>query len=340
MIHIGVICPSEIAFRRFMPALAECKDKFNFIGIAVASADEWGGDSEPATSVLEIEKQKAAKFIETYGGKLFESYKELIHSPEIDAVYLPLPPALHYKWGKEVLQSGKHLFMEKPFTTSLVDSNELIELASAKNLAIHENYMFIYHSQIDYIKKMIADGALGTLRLIRIDFGFPFRGANDFRYNKALGGGALIDCGGYTIRLATELLGESVSLVHSSLTMSEEYGVDIAGSATLVNESGFTAQISFGMDNAYRCSLDLWGSEKSLYTNRILTAPVGYKPEIVIRDNSGERKISLEADDTFRKSLLRFEEKVNSPEERSKDVLAIKKQAELVEKFMRENKTS
>ena len=53
--------------------------------------------------------------------------------------------------------------------------------------------MFIYHSQLDEIDNMISSGEIGDIRLYRISFGFPMRAANDFRYNKALGGGALID---------------------------------------------------------------------------------------------------------------------------------------------------
>ena len=61
---------------------------------------------------------------------------------EVDAIYLPLPPALHYKWGKKVLENGKHLLMEKPFTTSLAETQELLSLAEKKGLAVHENYIY------------------------------------------------------------------------------------------------------------------------------------------------------------------------------------------------------
>lgn len=302
-IRIGVLCPSEIAFRRFMPALAK-NEKFEFIGISSANAEEWFG--EPTDTLVEAEREKACNFVKTYNGKLFSSYNALLSSDEIDAVYIPLPPALHYRWAKAALESGKHVLLEKPFTTSLKDTEELIAIAKKNDLAVHENYMFVYHTQLEWIKQKISAGAIGDIRLIRIDFGFPFRGANDFRYNKALGGGALLDCGGYTVKLAGMLLGDTAKVTASQLNSKDGFEVDIYGSATLTNDNGLTAQVSFGMDNSYKCSLEVWGSTGTLYTNRILTAPDGFEPTVLIRQGNEEQSFTLAADDTFGKSIEHF----------------------------------
>ena len=331
MIRMGVLCPSEIAARRFMPALMLCKDCFSFAGVAVAAKEEWGGREPPSGSLLEQEAEKARRFGETYGGRMYASYSSLIADRDIDAVYVPLPPALHFPWGRKVLESGKHLFMEKPFTTCRGDTESLISLAAAKHLAVHENYMFVYHSQLSYIKQLLAGNSLGTVRLARIDFGFPFRGAQDFRYNKDLGGGALTDCGGYTLRLATELLGGTATLTSASLVQASEYSVDIAGAAIMENAEGVAAQLAFGMDNTYRCSLDIWGSKMSLYTNRILTAPAGYVPEVILKSKDGEKTVRLNADDTFLKSLQDFYQKISAPS--AADYSAIIKQAILIDEF-------
>ena len=190
-VKIGVLCPSEIALRRFLPALQQSK-AFEYAGVAVAAGGEWFG--EPALEQVAAEQAKAQKFVDSYGGKIFAGYGELLNNPEIGAVYIPLPPALHYEWAKKALLARKHVLLEKPFCTNMQDTAELLRLAAEKHLAVHENYMFVYHSQLDWIREHMAE--LGELRLIRIDFGFPFRGAGDFRYNKELGGGALLDCGG------------------------------------------------------------------------------------------------------------------------------------------------
>lgn len=329
-IRIGVICPSEIAYRRFMPALKKCEG-IEFAGISTADASEWNGVL--TDELKKSETEKARKFIDEYGGKLYGSYGELLSSPDVDTVYLPLPPALHYRWGKAALENGKHLFMEKPFTTSLDDTRKLIGLARSKGLAIHENYMFAFHSQIEWIKNRIAEGAVGDIRLIRIDFGFPFRGANDFRYNKALGGGALLDCGGYTLKLAGMFLGETAKVMASHLCGKEGFEVDIYGNATLVNDDGLTAQVSFGMDNSYRCSLDIWGSTGSIFTNRILTAPDGFEPAVIIKQGNEEQSFTLPADDTFKKSVEYFERCVSDSSVREAHYDEIAAQGGLVEKI-------
>ena len=195
VIRIGVICPSEIAYRRFLPALTEnelVNKTFSFAGVAVASPEEWFGDLSNV-SQEQIESQqikelgKARLFVNGYGGQVFHSYESIIKSEEIDAIYIPLPPALHYQWAKMALENGKHVMVEKPSTTCLIDTQHLIEIAGKNSLALHENYMFVFHNQMQAINSIVADGkSVGIPWLYRITFGFPRRALTDFRYNKKL----------------------------------------------------------------------------------------------------------------------------------------------------------
>ena len=327
-IKIGVLCPSEIALRRFMPALMKCEG-FEFAGISSASSEEWFG--EPTGELVEIERSKAKKFTDSYGGRLFESYNELLSSPEIDAVYIPLPPALHFRWAKRALENGKHVLLEKPFTTALADTEELLKIAKENGLAVHENYMFVYHSQLDWIKNKLPE--IGEIRLIRIDFGFPFRGTNDFRYNRDLGGGALLDCGGYTVKLAGLFLGMTAKITASQLNTKSGFDVDIYGSATLTNSDGLTAQIAFGMDNSYKCSLEIWGSEGTIYTNRILTAPDGFEPVVAVKKGNEEQQFTLPADDTFEKSIGFFKDCIDNAEIRTEHYKTIYRQSQYIKEI-------
>lgn len=329
-VRIGVICPSEIAFRRFMPALEKDK-RFAFAGIAYATEEEWGHSA--TKDGIAAERKKAEGFLESYGGNLYTSYEELICSKAIDAVYLPLPPALHYPWAKAALQQGKHCLVEKPFTLEYTHTVNLAETAEKRGLALHENYMFAFHSQLEYVREAIRQEEIGDLRLIRISFGFPFRSADDFRYHKEMGGGALFDCGGYTLKLAQILLGETAVVETAHWNGKAGFDVDIYGNAVLCNAKGVTAQVSFGMDNAYQCSLELWGSRRTLYTNRILTAPAGFSPTITYFDNNGTETIVLPPDDTFAKSLSRFYECISDGQARRENIDEIKRQAKLVEEF-------
>jgi len=334
MINIGIVSPSNIAIKRFLPALAKI-DEINFIGIAIASQKEWIGNKKDIIQIIEMQKAKAEYITKIYGGKLFESYTELILDNNINAVYIPLPPALHYKWAKLALQNNKHIFLEKPSTIRLDNTIELIALAEKKSLAIHENYMFQYHSQIDEIKEIINSGKLGDIRLLRMSFGFPFRGVNDFRYNKVLGGGALLDCGGYPIKLANVLLGNNTKITSAVLNFIDNFDVDIFGSATITNQFGLTAQISFGMDNFYRNELEVWGSEGLLRANRLFTAPPDYVPEIEIL--SAEIKLIriLEKDDAFKNSLLHFRKCIDVEKIRLETYNEIKIQSTNIEHMKR-----
>jgi hypothetical protein len=334
--RLGIICPSEIAIRRFMPAL-QLVDDLEFVGLGVCSIEERFSENIPSeeivNDVLSKEKEKAQVFINQYGGKIFDSYSDIVTSDEIDAIYIPLPPALHFKWAKLALENGKHVLVEKPATTSSNDSKELVEIAKSRHLALHENYMFMFHEQLDAIEKMIANGEIGDIRLYRISFGFPMRQANDFRYVKALGGGALIDAGGYTIKYATRLLGDTAKIKYAVMNNIDGFEVDMYGSAALVNEHGVTAQISFGMDNNYKCELEAWGSKGCLTTGRVLTAPAGFEPSVNIRNGNTDTVKALPADDAFKKSIEHFMKCVISEKEREENYRKIIKQAELVDEF-------
>lgn len=310
---IGIIGTSEIAFRRFLPALEKDKN-FVYAGVATRTVE------------------KAKKFQDTFGGKIYNGYDELINDESIEAVYVPLPPALHYEWGKKVLEAGKHLLLEKPFTTELKDAEKLVELAKNKNLAVHENYMFVYHKQLSEIDKIVKDGTIGDVRLYRIAFGFPKRAEGDFRYVKELGGGSLLDCGGYTLKLASMLLGPTAKVTTSNLNYTKDYDVDLYGSATMVNDDGVTAQLSFGMDNSYKCELEVWGSKGVLRTNRILTAPVGYVPIVEIIIDNETKEVKLSEDDTFLKSIDDFWNCINDQTKKEKKYNEIIEQAKIVQK--------
>ena len=338
MIRIGIICPSEIAFRRFLPALMNASNKVQFTAIGIASPEEWFGDlsniSQEAINEQQArERSKAQTFIDQYGGKIVVGYGNLVASENIDAVYIPLPPALHFQWAKKALETGKHVFVEKPSTICLADTDELIRIASEKNLALHENYMFVYHSQLESLNSIVKSGEIGGIRLYRISFGFPLRQMNDFRYNKKLGGGALLDAGGYCMKYAQYLLGDSTKVVAAQANNIDGFEVEMYGSATMVNDRADVAQIAFGMDNDYRCEIEIWGSKGTITSNRILTAPAGFTPSYTIKKNQEFEIRELPSDDAFLKSIFRFVECVESEEARKEEYCILHTQETLVEQF-------
>lgn len=311
-INIAVIGGADIAFRRFMPALQTC-NCFQYVGMASKTA------------------AKRTSFYTHFSGKTYDNYRKLLDNEEIEAVYLPLPPSFHYEWGKQALESGKHLFVEKPCTTTFSDSKKLVDLAREKNLALHENYMFLFHPQLSWMKKQLDTGELGDFRLLRSGFTFPARDKNDFRYDANLGGGALLDCGGYPLALAQYFLGDSCTLTSSNLQKTSDFSVDIYGSASFSNKNGQVAQINFGMDNVYDCSLELMGSTAVLTNSRIFTAPPDFKPVINKKTANGVESIKLDEFDSFSGSLTSFYDQILDKASREASYHRILQQATLLE---------
>ncbi len=335
-IRIGIICPSDIATRRFLPAASNIVD-LEFVGVAVNSIEERYGKSIPSeetvNAMLSNEREKAEFMVENYGGKIFDSYADIVSSDEVDAIYIPLPPALHFKWAKIALESGKHVLVEKPSTISAEDTKVLVSIARTNNLALHENYMFIFHNQLQAINQIVESGEIGDVRLYRISFGFPMRQLNDFRYNKKLGGGALLDAGGYTLKYATYLLGNTAQVAYANLNGIDGFEVDMYGSAALINDKGVTAQIAFGMDNEYKCELEIWGSKGTLITGRVLTAPTGFVPSAKIVRGGKEESIILPSDDAFCKSISRMIDCIKDEATREDNYNELIRQAQMVESF-------
>ena len=117
----------------------------------------------------------------------------------------------------------------------------------------------------------------------------------------------MIDAGGYTIKYGSYLLGDTAKLTTAQLNYIDEFEVDIYGSATMVNDKGVTAQLAFGMDNDYKCDIEIWGSKGTITSNRIFTAPAGFEPEYTIKKNQAYETRKLPVDDAFRKSIEQFE---------------------------------
>lgn len=333
---LAIICSSEIALRRFMPALTKRKD-ITFLGVGVSSDSERFEGTQinqgERERVIETDRDKASEFVRLFGGRVFNSYNEVVTCEEADAVYIPLPPSLHYRWALRALQNNKHVLVEKPATLSCLDTAELISQARKRMLSLHENYMFVYHSQLNEIKNIIESGTIGEVRLIRVNFGFPRRNTTDFRYSSEMGGGALFDAGGYTLKLARVLMGDSVVIKSAQMNFIDEFEVDMYGSGTIMNANGTVAQISFGMDNNYRCELDVWGSKGSITTGRILTAPTGYVPKARLRIADCNEEIQLPEDDAFSKSIAYFTDCIDNTGMRESHYSELLLQAKMMDDF-------
>jgi predicted dehydrogenase len=97
------------------------------------------------------------------GVKVVGSASEVISSPEIDAIAVVSPVWTHYELAKAALENGKHVFVEKPFTSTSAQGEELINLAVQKNLKIMVDHTFLFTGAVKRIKQLVDEGALGKL---------------------------------------------------------------------------------------------------------------------------------------------------------------------------------
>ncbi|HEY0077467.1 MAG TPA: Gfo/Idh/MocA family oxidoreductase [Pyrinomonadaceae bacterium] len=90
-------------------------------------------------------------------------YKKLLSDSRLDAVVVATPVATHYRFAKEALEAGKHVLVEKPFTASIGEAEELCELAEARGLTLMVDHTFIYTGAVRKIKEIVESGELGEL---------------------------------------------------------------------------------------------------------------------------------------------------------------------------------
>jgi len=97
------------------------------------------------------------------GVPTYSDYRDLVASPDVDAIAVITPVWTHYELTKAALENGKHVFVEKPFTSKAAQAQELINLAEQKNLLIMVDHTFLFTGAVRKIQKLVNDGTLGKL---------------------------------------------------------------------------------------------------------------------------------------------------------------------------------
>jgi predicted dehydrogenase len=292
-LRIGILGCADIANRLVIPNIKQL-DQFELVAVASRSVE------------------KANTFAARFGCLAVHGYENLILRDDIDCVYIPLPNGLHHEWIMKSLKSGKHVLAEKPFTEDYTKTQEIIALADQKKCCVYENFMFTYHSQFDHVFKLIQEGEIGEVRLLRSSFGFPeINKNNNIRYKKQLAGGAVLDAGAYTVRAASFFLGSDLEVIGADLNkLGNE--VDFQGSAMLRSKKGIVAQLAFGFDNFYQNTIEIWGSKGKISLSRAFTAREGFMPGITIEKQNEKTERLLAADNQMQKILLDFYSSVQS----------------------------
>jgi len=117
------------------------------------------------TAVCDKSDSALKRVIPIYNGALRTTTNadELITSPDIDAVAIATPVSTHFELAKKALENGKHVFVEKPFTATVAQAEELVELAHKKNLTIMVDHTFLFTGAVRKIKELVDNDTLGKL---------------------------------------------------------------------------------------------------------------------------------------------------------------------------------
>jgi dihydrodiol dehydrogenase / D-xylose 1-dehydrogenase (NADP) len=145
---------------------------------------------------------RAKSFLKECGAaesaKAYGSYKELVSDPDVDIVYVATPHSHHYQNTRLALEAGKHVLLEKAFTTNAEQAKILVDIARQKNLFLMEAQWTRYFPLAVNIRKMVTDGKLGDIRRVFADNSFGDDVEKKFptssrMVNLDLAGGALLD---------------------------------------------------------------------------------------------------------------------------------------------------
>ncbi|WP_432889134.1 Gfo/Idh/MocA family protein [Kribbella sp. CA-245084] len=227
------------------------------IGRVVVDATA-GSSRTRFVAVASREVAKAQKFADECGLELaFGSYDELLASPDVDAVYVALPVALHTEWTLKALAAGKHVLTEKPFATSASDASRCFDAAVGVNCV--EGLMYRHHPQTLLARRLVAEGAIGRLTTVRAALSVSV-GTGDIRRSRALGGGALLDLGCYCVSAIRLFAGKPERVYAEQVIDTAGDGVDLRLAATLRMPDDVLAQLDVGLDLPRRDELELIGT--------------------------------------------------------------------------------
>src|SRR5436309_11273960 len=121
-----------------------------------------------------------------------DSYEELLQDPEVEAVYIPLPNALHVEWSIHALRSGKHVLCEKPLSRHRHEVERAFDAAEQNGRLLMEAFMYRHHPQTQRLTELLRNGAVGQVRTIRAAFGFVAPDPENVRLQTELDGGGLM----------------------------------------------------------------------------------------------------------------------------------------------------
>ena len=249
------------------------------------------GRSQPV-AVASRDPARGEAFARQWGlARAVATYDALLADPGIDAVYIPLPNALHVEWTLKALAAGKHVLCEKPMALVPEAIDRVAEAAAHAGRHAAECLMYPHEPQTAAVLDLVASGAVGTVRAITGCYTYAQARPADVRLDAALGGGSLWDVGCYPVSYAC-LVAAAAPIDGRALATRTASGVDDALAGVLRFPGGVLAHVDCGFRALHRAWIEIVGADG------VLMVPSPFKPgpreELVLRRADGHQVIVVE----------------------------------------------
>ncbi len=219
----GILGPGRIS-RAFLTGLADA-------------------DGATAVAVASRDAGRARAFADEFRVPwAYGSYADLLGDPDVDAVYIGLPNGLHPEWSVAAARAGKHVLCEKPLAASEADAEAMFEAARVAGVWLMEAFMYRFHPRTLRLAELVADGAVGPVRVMQGSFGFTVGETANTRLSAELAGGAALDVGCYPVSLARMVIGARPAHVFAAARWADT-GVDAALAGSLDYPGGELGQV-------------------------------------------------------------------------------------------------
>lgn len=192
----------------------------------------------------------------------YVEYGQMLQATDIDTVYIAVPNFLHYSFAKQALESGKHVIVEKPFTSNYEEAKELADMARSLHLMVFEAISTLHLPNYRLIGGLLD--LIGTVKLVSLNYSQYSSRYDAFRsgetlpaFDPAKSGGALMDLGLYCVHYVLGLFGKPESCTYLP---NIERGIDTSGVMTMTF-AGFKAVCVAAKDCAAPVSVCIQGTD-------------------------------------------------------------------------------
>ena len=243
--------------------------------------------------------------------RTYRDYEELLCDKDVDAIYLPLPNALHREWAIRAAAHGKPVLCEKPLALTAAECREMVAAATAHGVMLMEAFMYRYTDRMRQVIDVLRSGVLGEVRQINSTFRFFLSNPASIKLKPELGGGALYDVGCYPINFIGLVVDEAARRPAGTGPAPESVaaeavrasGVDVGFSALLRYPGGLIAALHCGFEAHKRIGSEIIG------TKGILEVPdtfLDHAGALTLTTGEEKREIPVALSDRYRLEVEDF----------------------------------